>query len=76
MQATVSARADVLLSSWLTNNSGQYARVFETTQNQVQQGPVGVLVNGVTIATLGDGSGYNTGGRVTRRGRRWQAQPR
>lgn len=30
-----------------------------TTQNQVQQGPVGVLVNGVTIANLGDGSGWN-----------------
>jgi len=30
------------------------------TQNQVAQGPVGVLVNGVTIANLGDGSGYNT----------------
>ena len=29
------------------------------TQNQVQQGPVGVLVNGVTIANLGDGSGWN-----------------
>ncbi len=29
-------------------------------QNQVAQGPVGVLVNGVTIANLGDGSGYNT----------------
>ena len=29
--STLSARADVLLSSWLTNNSGQYARVFETT---------------------------------------------
>jgi hypothetical protein len=27
---------------------------------QVSQGPVGVLVNGVTIANLGDGSGYNT----------------
>lgn len=30
------------------------------SQNQVQQGPVGVLVNGVTIANLGDGSGYKT----------------
>ncbi len=29
-------------------------------QNQVQQGPVGVLVNGVTIANLGDGSGWNS----------------
>ena len=28
--------------------------------NQVSQGPVGVLVNGVTIANLGDGSGYKT----------------
>jgi len=27
---------------------------------QVAQGPVGVLVNGVTIANLGDGSGYDT----------------
>lgn len=27
---------------------------------QVAQGPVGVLLNGVTIANLGDGSGYNT----------------
>ena len=27
---------------------------------QVGQGPVGVLVNGVTIANLGDGSGYDT----------------
>ena len=27
---------------------------------QVAQGPVGVMVNGVTIANLGDGSGYNT----------------
>ena len=28
--------------------------------NQVGQGPVGVLVNGVTIANLGDGQGYDT----------------
>jgi len=27
--------------------------------NQVAQGPVGVMVNGVTIANLGDGSGWN-----------------
>ena len=31
-----------------------------TAPNQVAQGPVGVLLNGVTIANLGDGSGYNT----------------
>jgi hypothetical protein len=31
-----------------------------TTPNQVAQGPVGVLLNGVTIANLGDGSGYST----------------
>jgi len=28
--------------------------------DQVGQGPVGVMVNGVTIANLGDGQGYNT----------------
>ena len=28
--------------------------------NQIGQGPVGVLVNGVTIANLGDGQGYDT----------------
>lgn len=28
--------------------------------DQVRQGPVGVLVNGVTIANLGDGQGYDT----------------
>ena len=46
--------------------------VAATTPEQVGQGPIGVLLNGVTIANFGDGSAYNTAlgrdGQVTNGG--------
>ncbi len=46
--------------------------VAATNQAQVGQGPIGVLINGVTIANFGDGSAYNTAtgrdGQVTNGG--------
>ncbi len=47
------------ITSKIPRNPSAVANPIVVSQ-QVAQGPVGVLVNGVTIANLGDGSGYDT----------------